>query len=644
MSYTLKYRYTFKSFDDNDCRVDIFIKDAAAGLTILNPGARPFILREFNSDNDFFKPTRGFIAEMEILSNNVSMDAFLNDEDDGVQVQFYFNGTSFWTGWLMQDDFEENWIDTNHYITLRATDGLGTVSSDPMPQVTGQAPIIDYIGYALDATPLNFLDRRVVCNLFYLGMDDRADGEYNPLDSATVDGRTFQGDNQQTVLEKIMKAWSMTVYQWYGKWFVARLEEWLTNNPIYGLLEEFLLPDVQFNNTYEVNIGVDEPIKPIMPEMLRSIKRPAKYNKIEYYYKFPDEIVCNQTFLEGDLIIPTTDTYEIDCWTLLKGTITSPSAGTANFWRVVDVDGDGNIIDNFAFIAGDATIHYAKSSEIFLNNNDTIKISFDFRGQRNTGVGPANQNIGNVEFINADTLASYWLDDDGSWNTTTKSLTMSYSSLENENDWKNYDVTSKGVPGNGSIFIYLQSSFGVNTDANFKGLDIEIREASKQPGVIGDYDLYTLPDKIDNSYTEEIFLDDSNNKSHKGALHFSGDLTGDNWYRMDFPTERLTFKRHKAIAHMFFSKRYKQRLQVNMFGNTWMDGSTLRPIWLQNKFVFVDDAPTKKFMITNLSEMNFMDATWKADLIEVWDSGLDDNTPENYPATHTFANIYEKDK
>jgi hypothetical protein len=643
MSYTLKYRYNFKSFDDNDCRVDIFIKDAAAGLTILNPGARPFILREFNSDNDFFKPTRGFIAEMEILSNNVSMDAFLNDEDDGVQVQFYFNGTSFWTGWLMQDDFGENWIDTNHYITLRATDGLGTVSSDPMPQVTGQAPIIDYIGYALDATPLNFLDRRVVCNLFYLGMDDRADGEYNPLDSTTVDGRTFQGDNQQTVLEKIMSGWTMTVYQYYGKWFVARLEEWLTNNPIYGLLEEFLLPDVQFNNTYEVNIGVNEGIKPIMPEMLRSIKRPAKYNKIEYYYRFPDEIVCNQTFLEGSPIIPTTTTFTVECWELRKGSLTTPVTATVDYYRREEKDADDNIIDNYLFIEYDTTSHHVISEPILFNIKDSLELSVDFRGQRNTFVGPYNKNIAAARLT--DGVDTYWLDDDGSWNVAQTAVNISWGLNEDYGDWKTRTVTSKSAPIAGDLYIYLRNPFTTeDSDANFKGLELIIKEASKQPGVIGDYDLYTLPEKIDNSYTEEIFMDDTNNRYHKGALHYNGDLTGDNWYRMDFPTERLTFKRHKAIAHMFFSKRYRQRLQVNMFGNTWMDGVTLRPIWLQNKFVFVDDAPTKKYMITNLSEMNFADATWKADLIEVWDSGLDDNTPENYPASHTFANIYEKDK
>ena len=647
MSYVKKYQYTFNTFDGIECRVEFYLDNpATSDLTILNPGARPFILREFNSDQDFFKPIRPFIAEMEIVSNNVSMDAFITNADDGCKVQFYFNNTLFWAGWLMQDDFQENWIDTNHYITLRATDGLGTIGSDPMTNVVGLAPVIDYIGYALQGTTLQFLNRYVVCNLFYLGMDDRVDGEYNPLDSAQLDGRTFEGDDKTKVLDKIMRAWSMTVYQWYGRWFVARLEEWLTNNQIYGLIEENLTPDTAFNNDYEVSIGVDEGIKPIMPEMLRSIRRPSKRTKVTYFYRFPDQIVCNQTFLTGALIIPTTDTYDIDCWTIYKTSFGSPVAGTANFWRVEDADVDGNVVDNYMFIASDAALHYAKSEGIVLNAGDTIKINFDFRSQRNVSTGAAN--IQSCAVLFEDGVNKYTLDDDGTWvlsnasyTTNFKYINVSYSSAELLTDWKNVEVTSKALPAGGTVYICFVNNHGTDTDSNFKGLDIEIREASKQPGVIGDYDLYTGTDTIYNDFTEETFLDDSNNRQHKGALHYNGSLTGDNWYRMDYPTERLTFKRQKAIAHMFLNQRYRQRLEVTMLGNSWLDGATLRPIWLQNKFIFLDDAPGKKFMITNLSEMDFSTTVWKANLIEVWDEG-DSNDELDYPS-HSFANIYEKD-
>jgi hypothetical protein len=645
MSYVKKYQYTFNTFDGIECRVEFYLDDPPNNnLTILNPGARPFILREFNSDQDFFKPIRPFIAEMEILSNNVSMDSFLSNADDGVKVQFYFNNTLFWAGYLMQDDFQEDWIDTNHFITLRATDGLGTIGSDPATFFVGQTPIIDFIGDALQGTTLQFLNRYVVCNLFYEGQDDRGDGEYNPLDSITVDGRTFEGETKDKVLEKIMRAWSMTTYQWYGRWFVARLEEWLNNNQIYGLIEEFLVPDTPFDKDYEVNVGVDETIKPVVPNMLRSIRRPSKRTKVTFFYRFPDQIVCNQTFLAGDLVVPTTNNYEIDCWTLYKTTFGTLTAGTADWYRVEEKDADDNVIDNYMFIASDAALHYAKSQGVVLNTGDTAKISFDYRAERNVSVGPANIQVAAILYETGSD--KYTLDDDGVWVLSNSSYTtnfqfinMSYSSDELLTEWKNREVTTKAVPGDGTMYFCMVNNLSTDSDSNHKGLSIEIKEASKQPGVIGDYDMYTGTDNIYNDFTEETFLDDSNNRQHKGALHYLDDLTGDNWYRYDYPSERLTFKRQKAIAHMYLNQRYRQRLEVNMLGNTWVDGATTRPIWLQNKFVFVDDAPGKKWMITNLSEMDFMNTTWKANLIEVWD---EDDDPTVFQ-THSFANIYEKD-
>ena len=659
MSYTLKYRYSFKSLDDNDCRVDIFIKDAPSGLKILNPGARPFVLREFNGDKDFFKPVRGFIAELEILSDNVSMDEFLSNEDDGVQVRFYFNNVNFWTGWLMQDDFEENWIDTYHYITLRATDGLGTIGSQPMTQVIGQQSLNGFLAICLEETPLQFFNYRTVNNLFYNGMDDRSDGEYNPLDQITVDGKTFEGDTKDKVLDKILRAWNLSVYQYFSQWYVGRTEEWLTNNIIQGLEKEFTFPYNSFSDDYEVNIGVGELVKPVMPEMLRSIKRPAKRNKISFFYRFPNQIICNQDYQSGEFIenqagsgVPedppkkkTRKIYEVDCWEFYKGrpnnNLGTPSA---EFYRADDINDQDEVTESYLEITYNATPHFIESTPFSIGLADKLKYNFEYRFW-NIGL------TGNLEFYPGHVVklvgasSTYYLTADLTWSTTYEELNVDFIPTENTGEWtedSNTDglMVTSPTPVSGEITFYFLHTMPINPAVwNIRNIEVEIEETDKKPGIVGDYDQYELAETINQNYEEEIFLDDADNRQHKGALNFEGDVTGDNWYRMDFPSERLTFKRHKAIAHMFLNKRFRQRLQVSMFGLTWDDG---KPIWLQNKFVFVDDAPTKKFMIVNLSEMDFSSATWKADLIEVWDDDLDDNDPDEYPV-HTFANIYKKD-
>ena len=652
MSYTLKQRFSFLTLQGDTVRVDFYREGAAAGLRILDPGPQPFVLKEYNGDADLFKPTRGILAEIQILNiNGVQMDDFIADQDSDVQVQAYFNGTEIWTGWLIQDDFQEPWIDTAHYITLRATDGLGTITGKLNMGATGQATILDFLVNPLEDTPLGsgLLDKTIVCNLFYDGMLDRADGENTALLQTTADVRTFEGEDKAKVLEKTLRAWGMNLYQYRSKWWFNRIEEYIQPLPVQGM-SVGLSASGPFSKTFYVNIGRGEAIQAIVPEMLRSRVRPAKNTRINFFYRFPREIVCNQTFQSGALIIPTTDNYSIDCWTIEKAPLSAPVAGTADFYRVEELDGDGNVTDNYAFIQSDAALHWARSEPFYINENDVFEIALDFRGQRNTTTGPNSVNIVIVQLL-TNGGARYTLDDDGTWNLATgtwagniKNLTMHYSATENTGDWKNYRVRSKAAPAGGQIEILLQNVFSTDTDANFKGLEIEIRESSKQPGVAGDYDQYTLPGSgtINRDYLEETFMDDSNNRQHKGALFFDGDLTGDNWYRMDYSTERLTFKRQKAIGHMLLNRRGRSRIQVTMRGLTWDDAGTSRPIWLQNRFIFVDDAPTKTWMIGNLEELNFAEGTWKATLIEVWDTELDDADPANYPL-HTFGNIYEKD-
>lgn len=647
MAKALKYKYSFKSLSGDNCEVQFYFEGWTGSVSTLNGGLKPFVLKEYNSDNDFFKPIRPFQAEMEILSDMVTIEDFLADSDDAIQVQFNFNGDIFWLGWLIQDDFQENWIDTNHYITLRATDALGQIGSQNLPNMVGQYPMLDYISYCLENTSLGtgFGSRQVVNNLFYEGMLDRDDGRYTPLTQTTVDAKTFENDNKLTVLEKINRAWGMTIYQWRNRWFFARLEEWLNNKPLQGL-NLGLLSNSAFTKTYEVLVGVTQAIKPIMPEMLKSIRRAFKNTKINFINEFPAELVCNQNFLSGTLRIPTLNTYTIDCWTLYRPPINRTNPGVTQFYRVNELDVNGIVIDSYMEIVKNANVHYAVSTPIDLRYNDTIEVSFDVRLK--TFNTTASIIVGYI-LLEAFDGTKYSLDNNGLWwdtNNYTQNTKAIFKSWSGDGDdissnWGSVNVKSSPAPESGNVYIYLvNSSNSTLYNSNHKNLEINITQNVKLKGIIGDYDQYTLPENITQNYEEQTYLDDADNGQLKGALKFNSLLTGDRWYRMDYSSERLTFKREKAIGHMTLNRRLRRYLQVNMLGNTWIDEGITRPIWLQNKFIFTDDAPTKKWMIVNLSEMDFSTTEWKAQLVEVWDNDIDTNDPNEYPP-HSYGNIFE---
>jgi hypothetical protein len=659
MSYNVKYKVPFKS-GDYDCEVRFKFK-AYNGTTfdVLNAGPRAFVLREYNTDLDFFKPLRPMQAEIEILATpSIRMEDFLANNDDEVLVEFWFNGQKFWTGFVMQDDFQEPWIDTAHLFTLRATDGLGTIDQQDDPTFTGRNYMTDYVTQCIDGAALqnHYYDYGfyVICNLFYQGMIDKSSsGTYETaLTQAQVDKETFRGFNRKEIVEKINKAWSMTLFQYMGSWWWIRMEEYLNDNPLKGSVYQTGLDTGGFTKTFDVPIGVGETIKPITPYMLRSVNRPSKWDKITFFYKFPEQPLCNQDFTDGGITsdTPTEKKYSINCWSLLKSSLGSPTGGTLTWYRRELYDADGNMTDNYAIIESGLTgnFHYMKSGGIVVGAQNTVNISFSTSDPFALTTSNGNKTVAYVLFETA--TQKYTLDDDGAWalsnssyTTNVKSLHLSWSSAESFKDWKELNVKSNPTPGQGTMYICLVN-MDLSTQAMnqaFKDLQFTLKEQTSTAQVVGDYDQYTLSPVINKTFEEEICMDDSNNLLHLGSLTHLGNLTGDNWYRTDFSTERLTFKRHKAIAHMLYNRRVRQRLEVNMTGLTWVDGAMVKPIGLMNRFIFTDDAPGKVFMILNLNELDFSKNTWKAQLVEIWDDA-DDKNPANYPP-HSFANIYQKD-
>jgi hypothetical protein len=80
------------------------------------------------------------------------------------------------------------------------------------------------------------------------------------------------------------------------------------------------------------------------------------------------------------------------------------------------------------------------------------------------------------------------------------------------------------------------------------------------------------------------------------------------------------------------------KLEASFFGLRF--GIDEEPIGLINTIKFVDDAPNKIFWITNMKEIDFMNCTWSASLIEIYDTVVDDNEPTDQDV-HTFDFYYE---
>lgn len=135
-----KYQLSFKNVENVTCTLYFNISGYTGEVTQLASGTRPFVLREFNTDMDYYKPIRPMQAEIQILAvDGLSIDDFISE----ATVDFYYGSSRYWSGKIIQDEFQEYWIDTEHIFTIRATDNFDKELS--YPYKSGQASFLDVI-------------------------------------------------------------------------------------------------------------------------------------------------------------------------------------------------------------------------------------------------------------------------------------------------------------------------------------------------------------------------------------------------------------------------------------------------------------------------------------------------------------------
>ena len=87
-----KYRIDFYSLEGYIGRVSLYYEGYTGAVTNLTGGARPFVLREFNTEENIFKPIRAQLAEIEILASatGAKVEDFLASNDTDIQIYFYY--------------------------------------------------------------------------------------------------------------------------------------------------------------------------------------------------------------------------------------------------------------------------------------------------------------------------------------------------------------------------------------------------------------------------------------------------------------------------------------------------------------------------------------------------------------------------
>lgn len=649
-----KYRIEFKSREGQDCVVRFDFAGYSGSSTTLIGTDRPFVLGEFNTDENWFKPTRPFEATINILTdvNGVTMEDFLVDDDTGITVYFDF-GTwgNYWIGWVLQDNFQEVWQDTYHILTIKASDGIGKLADVPLTDNSGDELIGTYtpyqfIQYAMYKTPQTFINSRIINNLFNTSMTSGA--TYMPLDQCYLDAKTFQKevenyDDSLTVLNKINTAFNQTVFFYKNRWHIVRLEE-LYNSTLTNLVgfTNSLLGRTSFTKRFDAEVSSTSTIKQISAEMLRYIVRKTKKDTISFNYNQFNEVLCNESFSRGasTSITPGLKQYQLDQWLRETGLIGSPVNQTTGFGRNEEFDSNGQLTDNFAYCdvhTSDET--WLRSCSVNVLEKEVMALEFEHKYTIGFSTPNSTATVAIVMLYgvsNNYTMDQYgnWVMSNSSWTTFIKRLQLYYNGTPDNllpSDYQTLNVTSKQIPEAGYINVLLFGPNPIFTSdrMQFRSLVFNIStpfNGYNDKTITGIQSIFTKTADIRNEFEEEIFADDAFSRIYKGTLLESDQITPTNqtWFRDRFNTESFGFRHQNDIAHWEHNRFNRNKIDCNFYGLTWDDGGTAEPIGLINTIVFPDDDDSRKvYGILNLKEIDFSNSTWSATLIELFDEDKD---------------------
>lgn len=668
MAKAQKYFINFYTQQGEFCTVRFLFEGWTGDSQELLPSTRPFVLSEFNQDEDLFKPIRPQLATIEFIGSSFlgGMDQFLANSDTDVEVRFNFGSfTDYWVGYLLQDNFQETWQDTNHIVRLTASEGIGLLEFEDFGnngvEVVGRVKFYDAIKYCLQKTPIGFTGTRIVNNLFHDSMNDT--GTNIPLDQCYLDARSFQiearkFDNKKVALEKINSAFSQTIFQYFGQWFIYRPDEVYTPLASNIRMVQEGSPRVETNTRFDVSVGVSQEIKPISFGMIRFINRRTKTDINNFKYELFNEVVENESFTRGNIRLRGKIIVDkvLDSWTYQTGTFQTPTTPTGTY-GIHEEYNSGILRNSYAYfdITNTTGAFWIKSTDFNVFNGQKLDLQFEVQYNPYLGNFPTGKKttypcwvflngiVKNYQLLNT----GKWVEVATSYPYVAPSGSQSAIALEYDSDkepiageWNTISLVTDTIPDEGSITIYFyaQGQVGmIGNDFRIKNFVCKVLNAwdvdTDRRNIIGQKIYYEKTADLRKNSEYDIYFGDNFSSCHKGTIYQSDGVTiaDRDWYRKRFPTESHGFRKLSLISRWENNRYNRNKIDATFFGLTYSSGT--KPIGLMNTIKFVNDDPNKIYSILNLREIDFAASTWSATLLETYDSGKDYTTP----ATNNFS-------
>ena len=237
MAYGVKYRLEFSDNKENKKKIEI-LKDGYTGSVLPMVATENPCVISWEKDDDIYSPIIGSSATVNLfVTDTVSYDNFYEFDEREYQLKVsYWDGSAYqtyWLGWITTDTYLEAITSTPYQISLKALDGLGTLSkyetplydngaSNPLntakPPITYFADILNNLGLGFD----------IYTSTELITTASTTEDIYENLWSNITQGQKasygFINDNKvndaKTTLETILRFTHSKVFQSYGRWYI----------------------------------------------------------------------------------------------------------------------------------------------------------------------------------------------------------------------------------------------------------------------------------------------------------------------------------------------------------------------------------------------------------------------------------------
>lgn len=545
-------------------------------------------------------------------------------------------------------------------------------------------------------------------------------GDVNPADYNTG------FDDYYTVLVKIMKNLRCKLFQEDGYWHLVSQWEYLNpagatyyeysfGDPVSGIVP-YTLVGTGKNIDLSVKIGKGQTMQLVKEDALLYLKLATKSVELTYNYNQSLNKIINQglsqgisqpgqdetissavidpSYNHGIAINLTTKAYSLFGFTLLQAPqvpgfanpvsslpifmpLIQPGSATATpasnaFIRIVR-DILGNEVERMMVVKllASPNATYVLSSEVLIDQNDILQLTFSWRTRTATGSG-GQMWLTTLIWLTGDdgtfwALGSYqngsisgtptkWIQTDANFQVGGAVITILSDDVPDTLQWTSMEVNTAVLPGvpyaqapvSGKVRIAFVTGNGPGTEFWYKGIAVKILPYLNG-GYLqlqGDYNYAESSANILQTKLETVDISDSPKRYFQGALlsNASGDvLLSSSWYRAGF-TETLRFC--QLMAYLIYTNLYRmvQKIEGTVKGLNYPDQNLLatkHPAGMRNIYNFTDTTtPTKKYMLCSFDK-DINSGQWRGVFVE---TASDDNdpglaVPDDYEFSYLFTGL-----